>query len=150
MNATSDTRVLASEMVTKALRGKQSKGLRLGHGSILLLDFEPVSSEPGSYLRVECAWRVDGPDGPLAASEDDRASIKRVLDELGSVTVQSAQVDVPSFELQLLLDRGHRLGVFPIYAQDHECENWTVHAPDGQVIVAGPGKTVRITRGDAA
>ena len=50
---------------------------------------------------------------------------------------------LPSLQLRLMFDIGE-LNAFPLFANTTDYDNWTVHAPDGRVLVAGPGREAHV------
>lgn len=132
--------------IRTALAGRAPATITLGYGSILLVDFSPPEGD-GLSLRVECAWRLETDAAVLAASEDSRDSIRDALVKLPRVHEGRVEVVMPGFELRLSFD-GYTLRVFPIYAENSQYENWTIHTADKRAIIAGPGRRMQIVRSD--
>ena len=124
----------------------------LGTGSIVILDF----ASPGpdgvqvidSYIRTECAWRLETPQSVLVASEDDREQLREQIAKLTNRRVMDLIVLYPSLELQLSFEEGCRLCVFPVYAASAEYENWCLRTPERLEFVAGPGRELRVVKPD--
>lgn len=136
----------AAKRVESATAGCRVARAKLGLGSILLVDLERAekSSEHAVHIRVECAWRIENDDSVLAASEDNRTELADRIVGLNGSAIQEVSVRAPSFQLEILFENRRRLVVFPIYANNVDYENWTMHMSSGAVVVAGPGREVRI------
>src|SRR5512133_1081727 len=138
-----------SRDVKVALMQRRLVNPRLGVGSILLLDFSEFGADAkngsgqGVYLRVECSWRIALDDMVLIACEDSRERLQECVKVLEGREVRDVEVSVPALELRLSLEGNCRICAFPVYADDSEYENWTVHTPTGEALVAGPGREVQ-------
>jgi hypothetical protein len=133
-----------------ALLGTEVTHARLGHGSILLIDLKSPKSSATSYLRVECAWRLDAQSKVVTASEDWRETLSMHVVGLNGRTVRDVEVSAPGLDLRVDFDKGESLKVFPIFANTEDYENWTIHTPDRKALIAGPGSKYRMTNVDAA
>jgi len=144
-----DMHIAVAEAAKVALRGKIVARAQLGHGSILLIDFAEIgSSLATTYLRVECAWSLHDDLRVVAASEDSRIVILQHIAMLRDRLVRDVAVRIPSLQMQLQFDVGE-LDVFPVFGNNDDYENWTLHTPDGRALVAGPGRAARILPVDA-
>ncbi len=141
-----------AKRVELAMVGCTVARAHLGVGSILLLDLvsADMTRESTTHIRVECAWRIDDNNSVLAASEDSRAALDQQVRELNGKTIQGAVVRRPSFEFEIVFGNQRRLFVFPIYANNVDYENWTLHLSSDAVIVAGPGREVRTVSSNSA
>lgn len=133
--------VLLGNKVTKA---------RLGYGAILLLDLEAPDCGASSYLRIECAWRLEEQLAVKVASEDAHELLARHVSSLNGRVVRGVTVAAPGLDLNVVLDGAITLRAFSVFANTEEYENWTIHTPDGKVLVAGPGSVCRVTSVDSS
>jgi hypothetical protein len=134
-----------------ALTGAAVVNPQLGVGSIILIDLAIGSAPvPGkSYMRIECAWRLETATAVLAASEDPHDVLATHVQSLQGRSIRDAEVLSPSLELRLSFDDGKRLIVFPLYANmTDDYDNWILRTPDGKALIAGPGRGARIVNAD--
>jgi len=85
------------------------------------------------------AWRLDGVDDVIGGSEDEEPIVLAAAQQLVGTHIQSIQVFPPALEVHLTFTGQLTLKVFPIHTQ--ELDHWDVYAPDGTVMVVGPGNT---------
>jgi hypothetical protein len=139
-----DLHELVASEARAALIGKTVVSARLGHGSILLIDFA-AQAEPAkrAYLRIECAWILEDDELVMCASEDGREVLRKHVAKLHGRAVRDVEVRTPSLQLRLVLDIGG-LTVLPVFANTEAYENWTIHTPDQKALVAGPGRSARV------
>jgi len=106
----------------------------------------------GEYeLMVWCAWRLDGPKGPVVSSDAADVVVDRKLTRaLRGRTIERARVTVPlAWDLEVTFDRGLVLRVFCDYLPGDPSfdGNYEVVLPDRELAV-GPGAKWRIIRPD--
>jgi hypothetical protein len=123
------------------LVGLKAWGVAPGEGSFVTLEFgQPVAREGRKthgewHLWVyRCAWRIDGPNGMVAGSEDERATLSAAVAGLDGRQLDGIDILDSLEAIWTFGDLSLRL--FPCGS---ELEHWMVFTPDGRVITAGPG-----------
>lgn len=114
-------------------------------------------SQPAVYRRFEgecvlmvwCAWRLDGPKGPLVSSDAADVVVgRKLLRALRGRTIQRARITVPlAWDLEVVFDRGLVLRVFCDYLLGDPSfdGNYEVVLPDRELAV-GPGAKWKVLR----
>lgn len=93
-------------------------------------------------LMVWCAWRLDGPKGPIVSSDASEVEVGRVLGRrLRGRTIERVRITLPlAWDLEVTFDRGLVLRVFcdqlPPTPSTDGC--WEAVLPDRELDV-GPG-----------
>lgn len=138
------------------LVGREVWGPRLGVGSFITLELGERQTRTVRgretthgewHLWVYCsAWRIDGEEDVVVASEDAREEIPDRLERLDGRRVSGVSVAAPSLELTVAFDDGLTLRVFPIFSSTFE--HWFLYTPDGNVLSAGPGAAWSYARAD--
>ncbi|CCH16320.1 hypothetical protein MILUP08_41234 [Micromonospora lupini str. Lupac 08] len=101
----------------------------------------------GSWISVElgrsllfvnmAAWRLESDTDFLAACEDDREQMGRMITELDGRRLESVEV---SRHLDLTLTfEGLRLLLFACTGPDGDDEHWSLQLATGETLFAGPG-----------
>jgi hypothetical protein len=101
-------------------------------------EFREFEGEFG--LLVWCAWRLDGPDGPVTSWDDTLEHIKSQLSRLQGAKVRSASVTAGAWDLLVTFWNGLRLRVFCDHVPGDPSfdGNWELWRPD-RALYVGPG-----------
>jgi hypothetical protein len=108
-------------------------------GNSLLLHFASAKdAKPQVTVWLDPAWRYERAGRPVVASGDfpvveadaDRPEFERVCeltDDLSGVTLEHADVSLPSHDLSLKLSGARTLLGFALTVQDLDWPNWQLH-----------------------
>jgi len=101
--------------------------------------------EGEANLLVWCAWRLDGPDGPLASWDSPQAQVRQHLDKLVGAAVEAVTVVPPAWELTVRFSDGLTLRVFCDHVPPDSSfdGNWDLFLPT-VALYAGPGTALRV------
>jgi hypothetical protein len=139
--------------------GRSAWGVGVGWGSFLTMEFgAPVWRRLGDadeehahgewHLWIQHAvWRLEQDGTVIAASEDDRSTLEAAVARLEGRELRDVQVSPPALDTAFVFDGGCVLRVLP--ATTTRYEHWLLFAPDGHVLVVGPGTAHTYDRADA-
>jgi|SRR5882762_6011271 len=127
------------------LIGRPPWGVRLGEGSFLTMEFgKPEANQSNGIVHGEwhlwlymCMWRIETKEKVLAGSEDDRTSIKLLLETLDFGATQGADINLPSLDLSIRFSSGVSLTTFSCTTRSDE--QWMLFTPGGNILTAYGG-----------
>jgi hypothetical protein len=105
--------------------GQQAWNVTLGEGSFITLEFgaSRPTTRAGERQHGEwhlwvycCAWRLDGAEDVLAASEDMRTKLEAAVQHLNGLTLRAVDIRRPALETTLTFDGGIMLHLFPVFS----------------------------------
>jgi hypothetical protein len=101
--------------------------------------------EGEAKLLVWCAWRVDGPEGPVSSWDSGDQGTAINLECLMGTTIISAAVRAPAWDLDAGFSTGLILHIFCDHLPPDPSfdGNWELWLPD-QAMFVGPGTRCRI------
>ena len=99
--------------------------------------------EPEYDIMVYCAWRLDGPDGPITSwlepNEID-GSMVNGLNKLTGESVERIQIFLPVGDMEVEFSGGKTMKIFcDATAATDRTSNWFVHGPNGFSVDAKSG-----------
>ncbi len=141
-----DTDLNDIQAIIRPLLGQEAWGVALGEGSFITLEFG--ARRPTTRARERphgewhlwvycCAWRLDGNDAVIAASEDMRTTLEAAVQRLNGLALRAVDIRRPALETTLTFDNGITLQLFPVFSEDFE--HWMLYTPEGKVLTIGPG-----------
>ncbi|MFF3596489.1 hypothetical protein [Kitasatospora indigofera] len=130
------------------LVGSPVSRVLLSEGGSLGVHFDTVGSALGCRLWIyTVAWRVDGRDAVLAASQDPSEGLEEALGALEGQRLVG--VDIKSLSLDTTFTfTEHTLRVFPVFfrSDDEDALYWTLRLPTRHLLGAGPGASWSVRR----
>jgi hypothetical protein len=136
---------LAIRRIFSELIGRPPWGVRLGEGSFLTMEFgKPEANQSGGLVHGEwhlwlymCMWRIETKEKVLVGSEDDRTSIRSLLETVPFDATRVANITPPSLDLSLEFNSGVSLVTFSVTTRSDE--QWMLFTPDGNVLTTYAG-----------
>lgn len=126
------------------LVGKKVWGVSLGVGSFVTFEFGPKIRTSAGSVRGEwllwiycCAWRIERGSRVLAASEDDRPLMKKMVKLLTGKKLTRVAVTSLLMDTSFVFEGGLVLKTFGVYSRD--AEHWMLFTPEHKVLTIGPG-----------
>jgi hypothetical protein len=118
----------------------------LGVGSFITLEFgEPLPlGEQDKRIHGEwhlwvymCAWRLEKNNEFIAGCEDPRDQLIEDVKLMEGLAIKSIEILAPACDTIIHFEDEVILRLFSIYSKENE--HWMLFAPDGNVLVMGPG-----------
>lgn len=154
-----NVRLLGPDDVTWALQalvGVRPWASEIGHGSFLTMDLGGRAISSTGVVRGEFhlwvyggAWMIRSGDVVLGTSDDAREVMEAAADRLRGLPITGIGLSVDGRALRVELDGATTLVVVPWPELELRMERWQLFLPDGHVLVAGPGRLLRLVRADA-
>jgi hypothetical protein len=124
----------------------------VSYGSYIHVDFGVQRpSWTGRFTRGDwtlwtdqAAWRIDGQDGMVGGSEDDRDTMSRAVQTLVGRRLEAVTVADRSPEASFRFQGEYELKIFPVYSSGRD--HWSLAMPDNMVLKAGPGNVITLER----
>ena len=114
----------------------------------LPLDSDRFFTSEAQFI-IWCTWRLDSNDRPISSSDDAEESASAAIKQLAGTSLQSAKVNLPAGDLELLFSNAQRLRVFCDHVPGDPSfdGNWELFLLQSHVMV-GPGAVCRYSDSD--
>ncbi|WP_157597359.1 hypothetical protein [Streptacidiphilus rugosus] len=140
--------VTALQRALDPLVGREVSGVRLSEAGSLRVDFTDGASTRPCWLGVySIAWRLDGRQAVLAASQDAPEGLLADVQVLRGKRLTSVDVRPLSMDTTFRL-ADVDLRIFPAFSgsDDEDSVYWSLRLPTGFMFCAGPGAAWSVRR----